>query len=151
MGFLSDDEVLLRRDEFNFARAFDGKVGPVSKWAHTAHSASVWGVQQSEDHLPMVFARQTTDVCGAATIAMRAQVALQSPKTKSWWDVKLDLKSPGTLLLRSPQGQVHYLAFSSLQQIGESRGVRVDDLCFKQPTCAYTPALSTHGACTPLR
>ena len=32
-------------------------------------------------------------------------------------DVKLDLKSPGTLLLREPTGLVHYLAFGSLSQV----------------------------------
>eukprot|EP00967_Tisochrysis_lutea_P154790 scaffold308169_cov17-Tisochrysis_lutea.AAC.1 len=36
-------------------------------------------------------------------------------------DCKLDLKSPGTLLLRDPNGLVHYLAFSSLSQVGEYR------------------------------
>lgn len=46
------------------------------------------------------------------------QVALESSKGSNLWDVKLDLKSPGTLLLRSPEGVVHYLAFDSLTQIG---------------------------------
>jgi hypothetical protein len=42
-----------------------------------------------------------------------------------FWDVKLDLKSPGTLLLRSPEGLVHYLAYGSLKQIGGWGGVKV--------------------------
>ncbi len=56
---------------------------------------------------------------GVSACSSRSQVALRSAKnTKALWDVKLDLKSPGTLLLRSPEGAVFYLAYESLQQIG---------------------------------
>eukprot|EP00200_Dunaliella_tertiolecta_P005924 CAMPEP_0202351296 /NCGR_PEP_ID=MMETSP1126-20121109/8001_1 /ASSEMBLY_ACC=CAM_ASM_000457 /TAXON_ID=3047 /ORGANISM="Dunaliella tertiolecta, Strain CCMP1320" /LENGTH=125 /DNA_ID=CAMNT_0048943391 /DNA_START=251 /DNA_END=628 /DNA_ORIENTATION=+ len=44
------------------------------------------------------------------------KVALKDHNGKLW-DCKLDLKSPGTLLLRDPNGLVHYLAFSSLSQV----------------------------------
>ncbi|KAF5837391.1 hypothetical protein DUNSADRAFT_4439 [Dunaliella salina] len=67
-GFLSDEEIQLKRDELNFVRSFDGKVA-------------------LKDH------------------------------NGKLWDCKLDLKSPGTLLLREPSGLVHYLAFSSLSQV----------------------------------
>lgn len=68
-GFLTDEEIDLRRDTLNFRRAYDGKV------------------------------------------------AIMNKKTNQFYDVKLDLQSPGTVLLRDDEGQVYYIKFSGLQQV----------------------------------
>ncbi|KAL6755525.1 hypothetical protein V8C86DRAFT_2676583 [Haematococcus lacustris] len=49
--------------------------------------------------------------------AFDGKVAVRDHTTSALWDVKLDLKSSATLLLRSPEGQVHVLGFKSLRQI----------------------------------
>ena len=45
-------------------------------------------------------------------------VALRNKATKSFWDVKLDMASPGTLLFREPEsGEVYILGFTAFQQV----------------------------------
>jgi hypothetical protein len=62
---------------------------------------------------------------GSVTLRTSLTSLMRQVALKHGSDVKLDLKSPGTLLLRSPEGLVHYLAYGSLKQIGGWGGVKV--------------------------
>lgn len=37
--------------------------------------------------------------------------------SEDWFEIRLDAKVPGTVLLRHPSGQVHYVTFNNIQQI----------------------------------
>uniref|UniRef100_A0A7S0RJR6 Uncharacterized protein n=1 Tax=Chlamydomonas leiostraca TaxID=1034604 RepID=A0A7S0RJR6_9CHLO len=96
VGYLSNEEVVERREAMHFVRSFDGKV------------------------------------------------ALQS-KDRKLWDVKLDLRSPGTVLLRAPDGVVHYLAFSTLQQVDLSDDEVVGAIAFSEWEKGAQPVQAEEG------
>ena len=50
--------------------------------------------------------------------AYDGHVAIRNKTTNDYWDVKLDMASPGTLLFREPeQGQVYIVGFEALKQV----------------------------------
>ena len=51
------------------------------------------------------------------------QVAIQNHKTRALWDLKVDLKAPGLLLLRSPEGTVHYLGYEVGQNMHTAKHI----------------------------
>jgi hypothetical protein len=155
LGFLTDDEVSTRREELHFVRAYDGKASSTDRdgcVCSSAHTRRMRLFICDENHKSICriyvvltewmprhcICRLLCQLLLRPTHTLVPQVALQNRLTKTFWDVKLDLKSPGTLLLRSPSGVVYYLAYSALQQIGEPHN---DSASWSRPVvapCAHT-------------
>ena len=42
----------------------------------------------------------------------------------AWWEVRVDAKLPGTMLLRDSQDSVYFITYNNIQQVGTEGGAR---------------------------